>query len=97
MPAVDQWSRPADGLTLGVRPKSLRTTTRVESSMAPVGEVLEQARDGPVEPGQAGESSATVKLFWCVSQPPSVTVTNRTPASISRRASRQPWPSEFRP
>jgi hypothetical protein len=30
--AVDQWSRPADGFTLGVRPKSLKTTTIVFSS-----------------------------------------------------------------
>ena len=38
-----------------------------------------------------------VKLFWCVSQPPRLTVTNRTPASTSRRAASAPIPSPVVP
>ena len=38
--------------------------------------------------GGSRRSLRLLKLFWCVSQPPEVTVTNWTPASTSRRASR---------
>ena len=38
-----------------------------------------------------------LKLFWCVSQPPSVTSTKETPVSISRRASRHESPKRVSP
>jgi hypothetical protein len=38
-----------------------------------------------------------LKLLACVSQPPSVTVTKRTPASISRRDNKQLCPKRFLP
>ena len=52
MPAVDQWSRPADGLIFGVRPKSLRVSDQRRFQQAAVGQVLEQGRERRVEPGQ---------------------------------------------
>ena len=44
-------------------------------------------------PAWATAGASVLKLFPCVSQPPQLNVTTRTPASTSRRAVRNVWPS----
>ena len=63
---------------------------------------VQQAAAGPgraIRAAICGRAAAAVgrgsvrKLPACVSQPPRPTVTNRTPALISRRAASAPWPN----
>ena len=90
-----KWSRPALGLIFGVRPNSPIQTTSVRSSIpAAFRSATSDAKAGSTWPA----SLATRSLFcWWVSQPLERTSTNVTPASTSRRASRQPWPNGFWP
>ena len=101
---VAQWSRPfARGRSAACG--RTRPSTRSASSRAG-----RAACRSSISVAQAGSSTSLSfctlsKLFWCVSQPrpvtpgacESVTSTNGTPRSTSRRASRQPWPNRLRP
>ena len=59
--------------------------------------MLNRAGQPGVERRQQLVALSCVKLLSCVSQPPRLTVTNRTPASTSRVASRQLCRTAFAP
>ena len=86
-----QWSRPAEPLTRGVRPNSPQTRTQHALGRG-------RGRAGP-RPGSpaprraAGAAGGSPEDLGVVVPAASTTVTNVTPASTSRRASRQPWPT----
>ncbi len=89
------------GLIIGVRPNSPIQRIVVDSSRAALVELLHQRAPAGIE--LRPRALDLVEIVWCVSQPtppllvPSETSTNGTPRSISRRASRQPWPKRPRP
>ena len=91
--------------SFGVRPNSPMTITSVspragrgrpgrraapDSARSSIGHLADRAADVALRAVAVDSSS-------CVSQPLSVTVTNGQPASTSRRASRQLWPTRCRP
>ena len=99
---LGQWSRPVLALIRGVRPNSpihtisvLSSILRSSSSLMSVAHAGSRVSHRPVN---------VSKFLECVSHPPppmyprlSVTSTNGTPRSTSRRARRQPWPNRLRP
>ena len=92
---VGQWSRPAAGLTRGVRPNSPQTSTSVRSA-ASLMQIIDQRPRSSGRTGMFFCFNSSRLLEW-VSQPPMFTVTKRTTASISRRESKEHCPHVFRP
>ena len=80
------WSRPAVLLIFGVRPNSLSMTIIVFFSMPDCGQVFDQRRPGPGPSPRRGRAWPGSRSM-CVSNPPRLTCTNRTPFSTRRRAS----------
>ena len=95
---LPQWSRPGTGsepgtpflFIRGVRPNSPMTITMVESSRP---RLSRSSIRLPTVASRMGRTRCIrlSRLEW-KSQPPKVNVTNRTPASTSRRASSALWP-----
>ena len=93
---VGQWSRPPAGLIVGVRPNSPPQQHDRPLQQLALAQVAEQGAEGRVEGRQLIRGRWRGCSTW-VSQPSSVTSTQRTPTSISRRAARQPRPNGVSP
>ena len=94
LPTEAQWSRPAPPLICGVRPKSPIQTTRVDSRR-PLS--CKSCRRAGMAWSKGGSLLVLrmLKLLSWVSQPPSLTVTKRTPASISAGPADRIDPAKF--
>src|SRR5262249_30316971 len=88
---LGQWSRPLRSATIfGVRPNSpIQMIVVVSSSPRSLRSAISVDHAGSSVPQRF---FTWLKLSLCVSQLSSVTSTNGTPRSTSRRASRHPWP-----